>query len=35
MRDAAELSKPFFQKIVELQLKLIRAKDASPQRVTY
>ena len=35
MRDAAELSKPFFQKIVELQLKLVRARDSSPQRIPY
>jgi hypothetical protein len=35
MRDAAELSKLFFQKIVELQLKLVRARDSSPQRIPY
>lgn len=35
MRDAAELSKPFLQRIVELQLKLVRAKDSSPQRIPY
>lgn len=35
LRDAAELSKPFFQKIVELQLKLVRARDSSPQRIPY
>ena len=35
MRDSAELSKPFFQKIVELQLRLVRAKDSSPQRIPY
>jgi hypothetical protein len=35
MRDTAELSKPFFQKIVELQLRLVRAKDSSPQRIPY
>jgi hypothetical protein len=27
MRDSAELAKPFYQRIVELQLKLVRAKD--------
>jgi hypothetical protein len=35
MRDAAELSKPFFQRIVELQLKLVRAKDTGEHRVPY
>lgn len=35
MRDAAELSKPFFQRIVELQLKLVRAKDTRPHRIPY
>ena len=35
MRDNAELSKPFFQRIVELQLKLIRARDSGPQRIKY
>lgn len=35
MRDAAELSKPFFQRIVELQLKLARAKDSGPHRIPY
>ncbi len=35
MRDNAELSKPFFQRIVELQLKLIRAKDTGPHRIPY
>lgn len=32
IRDNAELSKPFYQRIVELQLKLIRAKDAGSHR---
>ena len=35
MRDNAELSKPFFQSIVELQLKLVRAKDSGPHRIPY
>lgn len=28
MRDSAELSKPFYQRTIELQLKLIRSKDS-------
>ena len=28
MRDSAELSKPFYQRIIELQLRLVRARDA-------
>jgi hypothetical protein len=35
MRDNAELSKPFFQRIVELQLKLVRAKDSGPYKIPY
>jgi uncharacterized protein YigA (DUF484 family) len=35
MRDEAELSKPFFQRIVELQLKLVRARDSRPHRIPY
>jgi hypothetical protein len=35
MRDNAELSKPFFQRIVELQLKLVRAKDTGQHRIPY
>lgn len=35
MRDSAELSKPFFQRIVELQLKLVRAKDSGPHKIPY
>jgi len=35
MRDAAELSKPFLQRIVELQLKLVRAKDSRPHKIPY
>lgn len=35
MRDNAELSKPFFQRIVELQLKLVRAGDTRPHRIPY
>lgn len=33
MRDAAELAKPFYQRIVELQLKLVRAGDSRPHRI--
>jgi hypothetical protein len=35
MRDAAELSKPFYQRIVELQLKLVRARDSAPHKIAY
>jgi len=35
MRDSAELAKPFFQRIVELQLKLVRAKDTRPHKIPY
>lgn len=35
MRDSAELSKPFYQRIVEFQLKLVRAKDSRPHRIPY
>jgi hypothetical protein len=33
MRDNAELSKPNYQRIVEYQLKLIRAKDSGPHPI--
>ena len=35
MRDSAELSTPFLQRIVELQLKLVRAKDSGPHKIPY
>lgn len=35
MRDSAELSKPFYQRIVELQLKLVRARDSRSHRIPY
>jgi hypothetical protein len=35
MRDSAELAKPFYQRIVELQLKLVRARDSGPHRIPY
>ena len=33
MRDSAELSKPFYQRTIELQLKLVRAKDTGSRRI--
>ena len=35
MRDSADLSHPFYQRIIDLQLELIRKKDAGPHRIPY